>query len=168
MARIDVTQAIVYERLVARLIEQLPELNERSCFETLYVESPALGVGGDFFVTVAPGGGSFDLTEGTGEVPANDQLMELDTVLVTAYSRIKLQQPGRDELLLRDLTRGLFVLKGRILKALFAHDLETAGDDAFLRELLRPVRSYKPEYDIKQGIGWLTMEFSISWDWDLA
>lgn len=162
MARVDVTQETVLKRIVVRLRRQL-RLNRSRCYETLEPEAPAIQpVGGGHFVTVAPGDGQF--VEGE-QAPPN--VTEEWSVLVTVYTRIKLDRLNSDQELLRDASRGLLVLKRKILKALVGHDLTTRAGDTFLRQLLFARHCNRPQHDSERHIGWITIEFGVPFDWEL-
>ena len=77
--------------------------------------------GGDFFVTVSPGGGQFEQGE---QSPPN--VTEYTDVVVTAYTRIRTDSTGHDQQLLQDLKRGLLTLKRMLLKALVGQWLNPA------------------------------------------
>lgn len=165
MPRADIEQGDVLERFVARISERL-SLEKGRCFIVAMPELRASPPGGEYFVTVAPGTGSFDveLQIGGGEFQCTEEWQ----VLVTVYSRIKLDQSGHDDRLLVDAGRGLYKLKRLVLKALVGNDLETDGGDTFLRQLLYVISCGQPEYDKEKQIGWLSMVFGVSWDWDLS
>lgn len=167
MARIDVDQTTVLEALISRLKDRL-QLSDSHCYETVNPLDPGPAPpGGDFFVTVSTGDGSFDedMQIGGGE----DQLREECEVTVTGYSRIKLDRTGHDKKLLHDEIRGLLkAIKGKILKALVGQDLQDDDDNYFLRDHIRARRSSQPDHDREKGIGWISLTFVVSWDWDLS
>jgi len=169
MARVDVTQDVVLERIVARLRSEL-DLNERRCYEVLDpMAPPAVPVGGEYFVSVALGDGTFVSGE---QVSGN--VTEETTVTVTVYTRTALDSPDRDKYLLRESRRGLLVRKKSILAALVGYDLNTEDDDSFLRTLLEARRAEPPtivERNTGDGgvyLGVLRMEFACDFDWDLT
>ena len=123
---------------------------------------PSIPPGGDFFVTVAVAHGTFAESE---QVPGN--ITEDGMITVTGYTRIKLDS-GSDTKLLHDSTRGLLGIKKKMLKALVGVDLQTDAGETFLRELVLAKVSSQPNYDPDKGIGWLSMEFGVSWDWDIT
>lgn len=144
------------------------DLNERNCYETFDPMSPAIPKGGDYFVTIAPGDGAF----AQGEQDANN-LTEEWIVLVTAYSRVKLDSPDHDERMLHEPRRGLFELKRKILKALVGEDPEYKGN-TFLRNLLYVTRAPRPQVlqipggSSNSGLAVISLEFGIDWDWDIT
>tara|TARA_Y100000310_G_scaffold6676_1_gene7496 strand:- start:5938 stop:6441 length:504 start_codon:yes stop_codon:yes gene_type:complete len=167
MARVNVQQTDVLERIVLRLRDQL-SLNDRQCYETLEpLAPPVIPKGGEWFVSVSPGEGEFVPGE---QVPAN--ITEQWHVIVTAYTRIKLDPTDHDAKLLRDASRGLLTIKRSVLKAIVGHDLTTGSvdspDDTFLRNLLYASRSHKPNYDVEKQIGWIAIEVVVDFDWDLS
>lgn len=172
MARVDITQSDVLDRIVVRLREQL-DLDPRQCFESLDADSPPeLPVGGDYFVGVSPGDGQFL----TGEQVVGN-VTELWSVVVTAYTRVHLDSANHDTAVLRDTSRGLLELKRKILKALVGEDLTTGDGDTFLRQLLYATDSRKPQIGTWQGgsrprsdmsFGWVSVTFGVDFDWDIT
>lgn len=165
--RIDVDQSTVLERIVAQLRSAL-DMNERQVYETISPQFlPRIPTGGDFFIAVSPADSTFPEDEQT---PGN--ITEDWGVAVTAYTRIKLDSTDRDEKMLRDANRGLLAVKKRILAALVGQDLKTERGDTFLRQMLyarscsRPEPKELPKGDIPIGI--ITLEFGVSFDWDLT
>lgn len=165
MPRIDVSQSIVLERVIAQLRSAL-NLNERQVYDTISADYlPRLPIGGDFFIAVSPLDGAFSEEEQT---PGN--VTEDWGVAVTAYTRIKLDSTDRDEKMLRDAGRGLFTIKRKILAALVGQDLMTEEGDTFLRQTLHAKSCSRPEakeMPNKIPIGVITVEFGVNFDWDL-
>ena len=74
----------------------------------------------------------------------------------------------RDRDALADQTRGLLVLKGRILRAMAALDLEVSGQPA-LRDLLVPTESTPPDpAHGDERLVQIGLKFEFSYDWDLS
>jgi hypothetical protein len=168
MARVDVDQTTVMAALIARLKDRL-QLAESHCYETINPPHapPVAPPGGDFFVTVLVGDGAFD--EGMQDAGGEEQLKEECEVTVTGYSRIRLDRVGHDTLLLHDDLRGLLkAIKFKILKALVGVDLQNEDDEYFLRDMIRVRRASQADHDKDKGIGWISIVFVVSWDWDLA
>jgi len=160
--RVDVTQTDVLELVVKHLREQL-ELNERTCWETIEPLAVQIPRGGPFFVTVAPGEGQFEPGE---QAPRN--ITEEWSITVTGYTRPKVDSTDHDEKLLRDAARGLLVVKHKILKALVGEDIQNKNRDEFLRQLLYAQHSSRPQFDKEKGIGWISIDFGVEFDWDLV
>jgi len=168
MARIDIDQATIL-RLITEHLQRELTLGPRQCYEVLDPRSPNLPKGGGWFLTVAPGGGDFPQQE---QIP--EQCTELWQVTVTIYSRLYLDSTDHDQKRLRDSTRGLLVLKQRVLEALVGQDLRTdeeptdAESDTFLRNLVYPLRASRAQVDEQHRIGWLSIDFGVDFDWDLT
>jgi len=165
MVRADKTLLDVLASVVTQLKSAL-SLGDNQCYETVEpLAPPVIPTGGDYFVTVALGSSSFSEGE---QVSGN--ITEDATLTVTAYSRIRLDQSKSDKYLFRDTTRGLLTLKKNILKALVGQDLQDASVPAeeFLRELLRATTATAPNYDYDKQIGWISIDFALSWDWDIT
>lgn len=163
MARVDVTEVDVVTAILARLRSQL-KLNERQCWFCLDPLAVELPPGGDYYLTVAPGDGSFP----DGEQVAGN-ITEDWSVDVTIYSRMRLDSTDHDDKLILDNSRGLFSLKKKVLAALVGHDLATVEDaNTFLRQYLHALNAGRPNYDNSKAVGWLTITFGVSFDWELT
>ncbi len=167
--RIDVEQSIVLERVVAQLRSAL-NLGERQVYETLdqnYL--PRIPKGGDFFLAISAGPGTFPEGE---QIPEN--ITEDWSVFVTGYTRIQLDSTDHAEKILRDTSRGLLTIKRKILAALVGQDLTTEEGDTFLRQTLfaksctQPEVKEPPDSKLTMQFGIITLEFGVSFDWDLG
>ncbi len=169
MARIDVTQATVLERIVERLRSEL-DLPEQRCYETLDADSPlVVPPGGEFFITVSPGEGQFVPGE-----QAVGNVTEEWRVNVAVFARIHLDQSGRDlEVLLR-AGRGMLAIKRDVLAALVGHDLVDDDGNTFLRNLLYIMSVAAPrvmERGRESGaltLYQMTIEVGVEFDWELT
>jgi len=169
MARIDVTQATVLQRIVERLRSQL-SLPEQRCYETLDADSPlVVPPGGEFFLTISPGQGRF--VEGEQAI---GNVTEEWTVIVAAFIRIHLDEAGRDLEVLLQTGRGMFPIKRRILAALVGHDLTDDNGETFLRNLLYVIAVAAPRV-IEGGrtsgplsLYQMTLEIGVDFDWELT
>lgn len=167
MARTNDELHTILDRIVARLIDQLPEVNEANCYyllepigEHLPAPSPA-----DFVYAVAPADhGSFDagLFDGGGQNQAT-----VDTVItVTIWSMRDLDKLGRDQRFLGDQRLGVMPRAKLVLKALAGHDLT---DDAGNQILAQPL--FPQAYHIarqERNLGSIQLGFSCRFDWDLS
>jgi hypothetical protein len=179
MGRIDIDQATVLQAVIDRLQAAL-KLSDRQCYPTARPQDvPAVPIGGDYFVTVSPGGGTFDLEEQVPGVAATEltaaiagNVTESSDVTVTAYSRIKTDSTGHDRDMLMDATRGLLPIKKAILSAMCGQDLEDADGNTFLRQLIYAQGCSAPDIVQLPGseatYGRLSIMFGVSWDWDLT
>ena len=162
MDKVDVTQGDLSTAIVARLQTALG-LNDRNCFETIAPDQPNMVPGGDFFVTVSPGGGQFE--QGEQSAP---NVTEYTDVVVTAYTRIRTDSTGHDQQLLQDLKRGLLTLKRMLLKALVGQWLNPAYN---LRQSVYARGSEAPKVlqDAHAGtlLGAISVTFGVDFDWDL-
>lgn len=163
---IDTTQALVLERIVARLRDELG-LTERTCFETLEPRSPiSVPPGGGTFLTVALGAGRFDEPMQIGG--AQHVCYERTSIAVTIYSRLKLDSGHHAASQLRDATRGLLAQKHAVLRALVGHDLQDLAGDSILGQWVAAVQAWPPRYDPESGLAMLAVEFATDFVWDLT
>jgi hypothetical protein len=173
MAIIATTQAAVLDAIVQRL-KKLPgaDLNDSTCFVTLYPERPGPLPPGDLFLTVSPGGGTFDpgWHEGGGE----HQTKEDAVVFVTIFSRQKLDRAGRDDNKLLSLPKGLLEWKRMVLRWLSNHDLQVpqadgTGFGSALVNAMAPLTADAAEsHGEKEEYAFLKMGFSTDFLWDLT
>ena len=197
MARVDITEAEVMEIVIDHLRTTL-ELNERECYETVSPLTPPLTPLSEWWLSVSPGEGNYDEAMQSGG--GRNQVTEEWQLLVTGYTRIRLDSTDRDMQLLREANRGLLQIKRRILDTMAQVDLRkpfpntsiagwddmttaekiiaareaargrlanTLGD-TFQRKYLVVRHAGKPEYDEKNQVGWQTVFFEMSHDWDLG
>jgi len=163
MSRVDVTEIEVVTAILARLRSQL-KLSENQCwFTTDPSIIPDLPPGGEYFATVAIGDGQFP----DGEQIAGN-ITEDTSIGVTIYSRMRLDRTDKDIALLAKKDNGLFALKKKVLAALVGHDLTNEDDDTFLRQLLHALDCTRPVYDKTKAVGYLTIAFGVSFDWELT
>lgn len=165
MDRIDVTQDVVLARVVARLRESLG-LDERHCFETDNPDKIEVPRSGGYYVTVYIGPGQFDVANQIGGGAA--QCTEAIQVVVTGYSRVRLDPVDEGMKQFHAASRGLYVLKAKILKALVGQDLADEDGNTFLRQLVYATRAAVPVIDKDKGQGKIAVEFGVEWDWDLT
>lgn len=168
MARADIQQSDVLQQFTKRLRDSL-ELPPRRCYEVLEPLAPPLvSTGGDYFVTIAPGAGQFVTDEQVGP-----NFTEEWSVTVTIYTHCVLDSVEQEHSLFVDATRGLFVLKKKVLGALVGVDLaapDAAGgdsDDVFLRQLVHAISCDRPQYDGQRKLSWMSITFGVSFDWEL-
>jgi len=162
MSRSDATQSDVLTAITAALRTALA-LDARQCFEVLEpLAPPVIPKGGVYFVTVAPGEGVFV----DGEQAAGNCTEEW-TVIVTAYARVRLDSTDHDQNLLQEASRGLLVLKGKLLAALVGAD-PVNGEEAFMRDLIFAQRAERPGHDGQKGVAWISIHFGVNFDWDLT
>lgn len=164
MTRIDTTQDVILTRIVARLRSYLG-LPEHRCYETLEpLVDPPVPKGGDYFLTVSPGDGTFDeeMQVGGGQ----DQLTELSSVTVTGYAKIALDPGDQATQILHKVSRGMLPIKQGILSALAAHDLLDSSGNQILRSYMHALRSWRPRYDPDSKIAMIAVSFGTDFDWD--
>jgi len=175
-SRVDIDQAAVLDAVVKQLIDNmvLPSgdgLTDKTCFITIYPELPT-GAQDEVIVTVSPEGGTFPagMIIGGGQ----KQCTEESGILVSMWSRFKVDRQFRDRESLCNETRGLLKLKKSLLKALCAVDLQanyppgTGGTNSFLRQYLIPTQAYAPDHPKEEPYAGLTIRFQADYDWDLT
>lgn len=143
-------------------------LGDRQCYAVARPEDvTSVPPGGNYFLTVALGGGTFNDAE---QIPQN--CTEDGEFTVSIYTKIKTDSAGHDGYLLTEASRGLLPIKRLVLKALVGKDLQNANDYLFLREWIKALRSTPP--DIVKApnddlpLGRLQITFALRFDWDLT
>lgn len=164
MARTDGEQNDIFDAIVKALIDNIDGLSDKNCFISVY-PSPPYKVPDNFFITVGPTAGTFDEDMITGG--AQNQCTEDTSALVTMFSRFQCMRPGQERNALNDQSRGLLRYKRLILKALCSLDV-MANTNLVLRNMLTPKRSGAPEYVGDEQLLSMSLEFAVSFDWDLT
>lgn len=173
MSRIDVTAIDAVEAIV-KLLKDTLALNDSNCYPVARPQDvPKLPAGGDYWLTVAPGGGTFEPEE---QVPATETLpgnvTEESEVTVTAYSRLKTDRTNSDHDLLLEDARGLLSIKRKVLGALVGQDVTDADGNTFLRQLLFAKTATAPDLanlaGVEAAFGRIAITFGLVYDWDLS
>ena len=151
---------------LARLRDQLA-LTDRQCYETLEpITTPTIPAGGDYLVTVSPGDGRFPAEYQIGGGSAT--CVEETSVTVTLYTRTRTDQTDHAERLFHDETRGLMVLKQKVLKALVGHVLTDIDGNELLTQHLYAMQSWRPRVDQQSNLAMTAVGFGVDYNWDLT
>ena len=162
MSRMDVPQYDVYDWVVDLLRSEL-DLGERACYLTLDPDSPPIiPKGGKYFVTISPTSGEFTPGE---QIPGN--ISERSDVTVTVYTRVRLDSTDHDRRMLLHATRGLIGLQMKVLGALVGKEIVGEDGETYLRTLAHITHTTTPRFDVGRGIGSLSADVAIEYDWDL-
>lgn len=92
---------------------------------------------------------------------------EMSAVQVHIFSNMRLDQTGQMPAVLFDENEGLLELKRRVLRAIVGADLTGDNVNPLLSQLVPVRRAAKPRKN-PQGIWFLTVEFGLSFFWDLT
>lgn len=163
MARIDSRLDTILLAIIARLIDEVDDADEASCYLAID-EQEIAGSADNFVLVVSPMSGQFDdgALDGGGQLVATDYF----DFSVTGYSTTMLDQTYQDTKALTDATLGLVQLHRDILQALTAHDLLNTDDENVLRDPILP-RSYEFGRN-GRGLCFVRQVFRLSFDWDLT
>ena len=167
MARVDIEQIEVVGAIVLRLQTALT-LSDRQVYPVARARDvPLIPVGGDYFLTVATGDGTFVPEE---QVAGN--ITEDSDVTVSVYTRIRSDSTGHDAYLLLDDARGLFAVKKLILGALCGQDLIDESGSTFLRQLIFAKHCEAPDIVTagRDGVacGVIRLTFGVNYDWSIV
>ncbi len=124
---------------------------------------PAALPGGNFWLTVTIGDGTFPLEEQCPE-----QLREDMDFTVTGFTRIALDEKGRDHKLLKSEERGLLLIKRKIL-SIVGQQLALDDGTPIGADRVYAVRASKPEVvsNPATSLGTVSVTFRLAYDWDL-
>lgn len=174
----DATDFDLLTAVKARLREQITKLEPEGlvmlCDEP--VPPDAYFPRGEVCATVALSDGQFD--KGKYDCGGANQLTEKKSLIVTVFTRVKVDQPPRSEYAMLDTERGLLArYKPQVLSAILVDD-PTAdilqpwqplkNGQPFLRGSIVPDRANGPRQLIA-GNDWLGLSiyFDVEFDWDL-
>lgn len=159
-------QATVLEAVVARLRDQVQELrNESVCYVSDFPQPPQ-NVQHNFYASISPTDGQFDEGEQIGA--GSETLIEQTGVVVTCYSRMKLDRTGKATHLLFHEDRGLLAIKKEILAALASHRLLDSDGNELLVAYMHASQSSAPRYDPEAKMGVMALHFHTDFQWDLS
>jgi hypothetical protein len=154
----DILEAV--ERFYTRVLK----LPKDSLFPSQQPMAPPVGLpGGSYWLTVTIGDGSFPLEE---QFP--EQLREDTTFTVTGFTRVQLDEKGRDHKLLKDDQRGLLRIKRRML-SIVGQQLTLDDGTPIGADRVYAVRASKPEAvsNATTNLGTISVTFGLAYDWDL-
>ncbi len=163
---IDTVQSLVLACITTKLRTAL-SLNCSTCYETLDpLVAPNIPPGGNYIVTVALGDGTFprEMQEGGGFY----QVEEDSGVVVSAWTKPKLDRPDQARIALHEEARGLLVVKRKILEALTGQQLFDESGNPLLRNYIYAMHAYRPAQDPASKLYRISVEFGVDFDWDLT
>jgi hypothetical protein len=166
MPRVDTDEVTVLGAFVSLILTALPQLNSTTCFQTLLPQAAPIPPSGNYWITVSGSDSVFD--EEMQDDGGDSQVMEDEEIIVTIFTRIRLDKVGYDASLLADATRGVKVIKKSILNALVNKDPTDGGGNTFLRDTIKVVRAGRPDHDANKGVAWMSITFRAKWDWNLS
>lgn len=171
------TQERLILAIVDRLIQQIPILNDSTCFVSDFEVPDEFPPTGDVFCTVCIGEGNFpdEFFAGGGPVTTT----EASTVVVTICARSNLDSTHRREVTLLTHEKAILTqLKPMILAALTSNEMEDGTRQPWepqidgapvLREPMQPVRATRPA-PISGESDWygVSITFRTLMDWDFT
>lgn len=160
----------IYDSIVSRLIDKIPEhFNPSTCYQSLN-ENAVAPSPGDITAVVAPMSGQAKESyfEGGGE----EQLTVDGGVIVKIHSPLQLDRMNQDVGLLSDSTRGLWRIARKVLKYLAdsswspmkgANEI-TRDPLFFLGYAITKSRKRKG----RKTLGAIELHFRVTFDWDIT
>lgn len=163
---ISTTKDEVLDRVLARLIDQVSNFNESTCFLSVNAE-PVQNTRHNLYAKVSPTAGSFE--EGVLIGGGVNTVFYDGGVAVTVFSDIKLDRVDHDSSLMNDESRGLFVLETKILKALAGYMLTNSDGSDILTAHMFPLNDTSPQRNQDpHKHGDFQLVFSTNFDWDMS
>lgn len=162
---VPTTQAEVMLAIVKRIRETIPQFRtETTCFLSDTV-APRGEVTPTLFCTVSPAGGDYGQDViGGGPWGIEERL----TVAVGVWQRMKLDRQVHSDFQFTDSTRGLFVLKHRVLTCLAGQQLYRDDDHPLLEQVLSPRHAaHPPMRDDEFASFAIHFDATFRWDVDL-
>jgi hypothetical protein len=160
---VDSSQADILDA-VERFYSRVLKLPAASLFPSQQPMAPPAGLpGGNFWLTVTVGDGSFPLEE---QFP--EQLREEVEITVTGFSRVELDEKGRDHKLLKDAERGLLAIKRKIL-SIIGQQLKKPDGTPIGADRIYARRATRPEAvsNERDNLGTVSVSFALAFDWEL-
>ena len=166
MSGIATNHIAVLDAVIARLLATIDQLKPSTCFLSLDTR-PSIALQSNLFVTVAPMGGIFNV--GVFDGGGRDGVLEETGVIVSAFSAMRLDRMEHAAKVLSDNSRGLLIMKHRVLDALAGHDLQDFFGNSLLTSLMQPVNSGHPQEALygEHHVGF-SLAFSTPFEWDLS
>ena len=167
MARVGGQPEDIYDAIVARLIDNMPDLcNDATCYFSLNPDAVSPSPG-DVVVVVSPMGGNVktEYFEGGGL----EQLTIDAGTIVKIHSPLQLDEPQKDVLLLSEATRGLWRIARRVIRLVSDSDWSpTHGGDEITRDPLHFL-GYQIHKSAtkKRSLGAIELQFATMYDWDV-
>lgn len=165
MARISTDQSTILEAVVSRITATVDQFTASTCVISEQTE-PVSAYEGNLLCCVSPMAGSFpeEWTAGGGA----EQCFESSGVIVSVWSRIKLDRVNRTKSALLNEDRGLLPVKKAVLKSLCGHDLLDIHGNQLLASLMAPINS---QHQRRSGEGkfiGFSISFSTDFLWNLT
>lgn len=165
-------QDIVLSKVVDRLRSQIVEFNAKNtCFVSLDPE-PEEEQRQSIFATVSPIDGEYD--QGTFDGAGRHGVLERSGFTVTVFSLVKLDRPDEQFQALQHESRGLLILKKKVLQAILVGDdggtwmPTNASGASLLTDFIAPVRAGFPMAADNSKHAKLSVTFLANWQWDLS
>lgn len=166
---ISTDHVTVLEAVARRLRQEIDEFNDSTCIITTSPprEVPQ-NIQHNVFCSVSPTDGSFDDSWMAGG--GVEAVREDAGVIIVLMSSMKLDRIGHNSSLLADQSRGLLIVKQKILKALTSHRLADTSGNFLLTDEMMPSRSESPQSGSDSGkeVGDIALVFQTPFLWDLS
>jgi len=156
----------IFDAIVARLVDQIPEVcTEANTYQA--INPDAVGNNpGDLIFVVAPlsGNAPEEYQVGGGE----EQLTIFGGFLVKIHSPLQMDQFPQDVHLLKEKTHGLWKIARKVLVSLVNWDPQK-GDDELLRDPIKFLGfALGKGPRKKRSLGSIELHFNLNFDWDIT
>ena len=170
MPHVATNHSDVLEAVRDRLRDRFDWANESTCILSLDPHPPLTNVSHDVYATIAPEPGRYDA--GAHEGGGENTTFEETGVVITIFSKVKLDRVGHADSMLTDHSRGIMRFKHDLLRAFSGHNLSrgvTSGENNYLLiNLMAPLQSAVPSNGYEEDYGFISVAFSTDFEWDLT
>lgn len=156
----------IFDAIVARLIDQIPNFcTEASTYHAINPDAIASNPG-DLIFVVAPLSGNAPLEYQAG---GGEQQLTIDGgFMVKIHSPLQLDQFPHDAYMLKEKSRGLWKVSRRVLAAIVNWD-PLKGDNEITRDPIAFLGfSLGKGPRKKRSLGSIELHFKLMWDWDIT
>lgn len=165
MARTATDQSTVLDAVAERIIREVSDkFTHHNCYQTIE-PNPDFEHAHHLFCHVSPGDGRYN--DGAMAGGGSHTCFEHTGTYVTIFNRVRLDPVNHAEQILKESSRGLLILKHRILKALTDHDLQDKAGNEIVINLIAPITATQPQLYRDKGVASLSILFSTDFEWNL-
>ena len=162
MARTKGNPVDILKAIVDRLVDQVEECNDMTCYLALSPDAVAQSAG-DFTFVVAPLSGTFD--QGYIEGGGQEQMKVDSGIVVKIHSDSHLDHVARDTAFLTAHGQNVLDVARRVLKALSCWS-PVKDQNHITRDPLTPTSFVLAKS--QSGLGAIEIDFACCFDWDLG
>lgn len=167
MARIGGQPEDIYQSIVDRLIDRMPDLCSSETCDFALDPDAIWPTPGELLFVVAPM--SAQAMEGYYEGGGLEQLTLKGGTIVKIHSPLQLDEPHRDKQLVAEASKGLFRVARRVVRAISDSAWSPMkGEDEITRDPCNFLGySLGKRPGKRRSLGWIELHFATTFDWDV-